>query len=66
MIRLMARQPFHGLAYDGTTYDCGDKLGYLTANVAYGLDRQDLAPGFRQALEKIVAAHGGKLSWKAT
>ena len=66
MIRLMARQPFHGLAYDGTTYDCGDKLGYLIANVAYGLDRQDLAPGFRQALEKIVAAHGGKLSWKAT
>ena len=65
MIRLMARQPFHGLAYEGTTYDCGDKLGFLAANVAYGLERDDLGSGFRQVLQKIIADHGGRVTWKA-
>jgi UTP--glucose-1-phosphate uridylyltransferase len=65
MIRLMARQPFHGLAYEGTSYDCGDKLGFLAANVVYGLERNDLGPGFRLALQKIIADHGGHVTWKA-
>ena len=65
MIRLMARQPFHGLAYEGTSYDCGDKLGFLAANVVYGLERHDLGPGFRLELQKIIADHGGRLTWKA-
>jgi UTP--glucose-1-phosphate uridylyltransferase len=65
MIRLMARQPFHGLAYEGTSYDCGDKLGFLAANVAYGLERDDLGPGFRQVLQKIISEHGGRVTWKA-
>lgn len=64
MIRLMARQPFHGLVYEGTTYDCGDKLGFLAANVAYGLERDDLGPGFRKVLQKLVADHGGRMTWK--
>ncbi len=64
MIRLMARQPFHGLAYEGTSYDCGDKLGFLAANVVYGLERDDLGPGFRTMLQKIIADHGGRVTWK--
>ena len=64
MIRLMARQPFHGLVYEGTSYDCGDKLGFLAANVAYGLERDDLGPGFRLLLQKIIADHGGRVTWK--
>jgi UTP--glucose-1-phosphate uridylyltransferase len=63
MIRLMAHQPFHGLAYKGTTYDCGDKLGFLAANIAYGLEREDLGGGLRRILEKLVAGHGGHISW---
>jgi UTP--glucose-1-phosphate uridylyltransferase len=59
MIRLMARQPFHGLKYQGTTYDCGDKVGYLAANVAFALDRADVGPGFREALKKILGERGG-------
>ena len=59
MIRLMARQPFHGLQYRGTTYDCGDKVGFLAANVALALGRSDIAPGFRAALKKILAENGG-------
>ncbi len=63
MIRLMATQPFHGLVYKGTTYDCGDKLGFLAANMAYALEREDLGAGFRLVLEKIVGDHGGHVSW---
>ena len=54
MIRLMAKQPFHGVKYQGTTYDCGDKVGFLAANVALALDRPDVGPGFRAALKKIL------------
>lgn len=59
MIRLMARQEFWGLQYRGTTYDCGDKVGFLAANVAYGLERPDIGEGFRAALKKILEG-GGK------
>jgi UTP--glucose-1-phosphate uridylyltransferase len=34
-------------------YDCGDKLGYLTANVDYALQRDDLAEGLRAHLQKL-------------
>ena len=59
MIRLMARQPFWGVKYQGTTYDCGDKIGFLSANVAFALERPDLGAGFKEALRKILADHGG-------
>jgi UTP--glucose-1-phosphate uridylyltransferase len=59
MIRLMGQQTFHGIKYSGTTYDCGDKVGFLAANVALALGRPDIAPGFRAALKKILAENGG-------
>ena len=59
MIRLMQEQPFHGLEFTGTSYDCGDKIGFLAANVAYGLERDDLAPAFRTELKRIIEEHGG-------
>ena len=59
MIRLMQRERFYGLKYRGTTYDCGDKVGFLAANVAFALDRPDVGPGFREALKKILAEKGG-------
>lgn len=55
MLRLHETQSFHGLEYEGTAYDCGDKIGFLSANVAYALDRPDIGPDFRSALEKILA-----------
>ena len=58
MIRLMARQSFRGLKYAGTTYDCGDKIGFLSANVAFALERPDLGPAFKEALRKILAQNG--------
>jgi UTP--glucose-1-phosphate uridylyltransferase len=37
MVRLMKTQPFHALEYEGRSYDCGDKLGYLRAFAAFAL-----------------------------
>ena len=56
MADLMADQAFHALEYEGTTYDCGDKLGLLRANVAYALARPDLAEGARAALRDLLGA----------
>jgi UTP--glucose-1-phosphate uridylyltransferase len=56
MLELLKDQPFHALKFKGKTYDCGDKVGFLAANVAYGLARSDLGPAFRKALEEILAA----------
>ena len=38
---------------DGTTYDCGDKIGFVEATVAYALSRPDLAGKVREALRKF-------------
>ncbi len=54
MVRLMATQPFHALEYDGVTYDCGDKIGLLRANVAYALARPDLGDAARAAIEGLL------------
>ena len=56
MADLMADQAFHALEYDGTSYDCGDKLGLLRANVAYALKRPDLAEGARAMLKDLLGA----------
>jgi UTP--glucose-1-phosphate uridylyltransferase len=63
MIALSKYQPFYGLKFEGTTYDCGDKLGFLSANVAFALEREDLGDAFRAVLADIIAKHGGFLSW---
>ena len=56
MITLMdkLKQPFHAVRFDGTIYDCGSKIGFLTANVAYALARDDLGPGLKAQLKKLL------------
>ena len=56
MIRLMedAGQHFYATRFDGRIYDCGSKIGFLMANVAYGLERSELAEEFSQELRKLV------------
>src|SRR5262245_59699060 len=54
MIRLSGSQPFYAFRFDGTIYDCGSKIGFLTANVAYALAREDLAPALRTELKKLL------------
>ncbi len=52
MARMIGRTPFHGLRYAGQRFDCGDKLGFLEAQLAYALKREDLAAGVRAFLGK--------------
>jgi UTP--glucose-1-phosphate uridylyltransferase len=53
MARLIGRLPFHGSVYQGEFWDCGDKLGFLRANVALALRRPDTGPGLRQFLKDL-------------
>ena len=54
MIRLLQTQPFHALKYEGRTFDCGSKLGFLLANVAYALERPDLSDAFAAEIKKLL------------
>ena len=54
MIRLAAQQPFQGLKFKGRSFDCGSKVGFLAANVAYALERDDIGPAFRKELDGLL------------
>ena len=49
MARMVGTAPFHGLRFEGTRFDCGDKIGFLEATLAHALSRDDLG-GDVQAL----------------
>lgn len=50
MAKLIGHQPFHGVRYEGRRFDCGDKVGFLEAQIAFALKRPDLAPQVREFL----------------
>jgi UTP--glucose-1-phosphate uridylyltransferase len=54
MKRLAETQRFTGFRYRGKTYDCGSKIGFLAANVAYALSRPDIEPEFRAELNSLL------------
>lgn len=54
MLTLSKKQPFHGLKFEGRSFDCGSKIGFLTANIAYALKRGDLAPALRAELKGLL------------
>jgi UTP--glucose-1-phosphate uridylyltransferase len=53
MQTLMRSQSFTGVKYQGQSFDCGSKTGFLTANVVYALDRDDIRDGFLKELRKL-------------
>ncbi len=56
MAKLIGQQPFHGLRYEGRRFDCGDKIGYLEAQIAYALQRPEMAVAVRQFLKNYIDA----------
>ena len=52
MARMIGHGPFHGLRYEGRRFDCGDKVGFLEAQLAFALKRPDLAPAVRDFLKQ--------------
>ncbi len=53
MAKLIGRMPFHAVRTTCQRYDCGDKVGFLHANIAVGLQRPDIAPALRAILKTI-------------
>jgi len=51
MARMIGDQPFHGLTFAGTRYDCGDKAGFIQANIAVALERADIGPAVRAFID---------------
>jgi UTP--glucose-1-phosphate uridylyltransferase len=54
MVALARRQPFYGLKFEGRSFDCGSKIGFLGANIAYGLARPDIAPELRAEMRRLL------------
>ena len=59
MIQLSRKQNFYGLKFEGRSFDCGSKIGFLAANVSYALERSDIAPGFRAEIKRILGELNG-------
>ena len=56
MKRLMKSSPFFGMRYEGVTHDTGSKLGFLVANLAYGLENPETGPQLREEILKLLKA----------
>lgn len=56
MAKLIGAQPFHGLRFEGTRYDCGSRVGFVEANIAFGLRDPEIGEGVRDALRRQAAA----------
>ncbi len=52
MAKMIGHVPFHGLRYEGERFDCGDKAGFLEAQIAFALQRPDLRDAVRKFLTK--------------
>ena len=55
MRALMENQRFYGLSYQGRSFDCGSKIGFLAANIAFALERADLGPDLRAEIARLLA-----------
>jgi UTP--glucose-1-phosphate uridylyltransferase len=53
MASLIGTQAFHGLTVEAERYDCGDRIGFVTANVALALRRDDVGPALRAFIASL-------------
>lgn len=58
MARLMQHQDFHAVEYEGRSYDCGDKLGYLRATLSFALNDTELGDAARKVAEAVLKTEG--------
>ncbi|WP_298281424.1 UTP--glucose-1-phosphate uridylyltransferase GalU [Acidocella sp.] len=56
MAKMIGHTSFHGLKFEGKRFDCGDKIGFLEAQIAFSLARPDLGPAVREFLKNYVNA----------
>ncbi|MFZ5746826.1 MAG: UTP--glucose-1-phosphate uridylyltransferase GalU [Pseudomonadota bacterium] len=58
MARMIGDQPFHGVTFDGVRYDCGDKAGFIHANLALAVAREDLGSSVRAFAKDLLELDG--------
>ena len=56
MAKLIGEQPFHGVLFEGRRFDCGDKVGFLEANIAFALDRDDMREALKAQIGELLLA----------
>jgi UTP--glucose-1-phosphate uridylyltransferase len=56
MLTLAKSRPFYGVTFDGEIHDCGSKLGFLLANLSYGLASKDIQGKLRGQIENLLKA----------
>jgi UTP--glucose-1-phosphate uridylyltransferase len=54
MLALAKSQPFYGLKFEGRSFDCGSKIGFLAANMSYALERDDLSAAMREEMARLM------------
>ena len=54
MAKMIGHTPFHGLKFEGKRFDCGDKIGFLEAQIAFALKRPDMAAEVHAFLKHYV------------
>ena len=54
MMKMVGEGPFNGLRLEGTRFDCGSKVGFLAAGIAYALGRDDIGPELRNELINLL------------
>jgi UTP--glucose-1-phosphate uridylyltransferase len=54
MSKMIGQVPFHGLRYEGRRFDCGDKIGYLEAQIAFALKRPEMSGKVAEFLKQYV------------
>ncbi|MGO9359322.1 MAG: UTP--glucose-1-phosphate uridylyltransferase GalU [Xanthobacteraceae bacterium] len=54
MLKLAQTQAFYGFKFKGKSYDCGSKSGFLAANIAYAMDRDDLRDDLRREMKQYL------------
>ena len=53
MAKLIGKQPFHAFRFDGERHDCGSAAGFVIANLAMAMKRDDVAPPVREFIERL-------------
>lgn len=60
MVRLSRTQPFHGQLFEGRMFDCGSKEGFIQANVAFALTRNDIRNSVLDPIRELLSYHDAK------
>jgi len=54
MAKLLGKQPFHGLRFDGEHFDCGSRLGFIEANMLYGMNDDEIGADVKSLIKKLA------------